>query len=132
MQSSHFYTPFSIWVSVRPILKESPCKPLPSCINASRLTPIGCTQNLRLSGMEGRRAEKLYIISHSFNYRNLWYYLKSIDNIEPYFVTENKVRVYKCREKSCKHRQFATSWTLKRRMDQVHGKEFCCPIDGCE
>jgi len=25
LQSSHFYTPLGIWVSVRPILKESPC-----------------------------------------------------------------------------------------------------------
>ena len=35
-------------------------------------------------------------------------------------------------EKICKDRRFATSWTLKRHMDRVHGKVFFCPIDGCD
>ena len=53
------------------------------------------------------------------------------DNIEPHFVFENNVKVFKCPKESCKMRQFATSYTLKQHMTLVHAKEFHCPIDGC-
>ena len=53
------------------------------------------------------------------------------ENIQHDFVFENNAKVFKCSIESCKHRKFATAWTLNRHMNMVHAKEFHCPIDDC-
>ena len=53
------------------------------------------------------------------------------ENIQHDFVFENNAKVFKCSMESCKHRKFATAWTLNRHMNMVHAKEFHCPIDDC-